>query len=249
MSQEPDQEQVDTVRKILSSLPQLARTSWSPVVSDRVKTENISNTATIFGGNRPFRPDNFRWPICEECNAHKAFVCQLNVESLPVQLQEKINRAEGLFQLFYCLECMPLNHFKDMYFVPKTDFVPSLKSLAATVAVKKSKINTSQLPYHLKSYVEDYTEHVPLHEVFGDKLEMKVINSWTENNDKELPLSCETDALYEEEIIRVAGVTKDQLDSVYQLFDDASDHGYVVNQVTLPHFGIKIGGYIRWCQV
>ena len=166
--------------------------------------------------------------------------------------QESINRTEGLFQLFYCLECMPLNHFKDMYFVQKSDFVPSLKSLAAAssaVAVEKSSINISELPYQLKSYVEDYTENVPLHDVFGDKLEMKLVGTWVENSHKELPLSCETDALYQDDITRVAGLTSDQLESVYQLFDDAPDHGYLVDQVTLPHFGIKIGGYVRWCQV
>ena len=76
---------------------------------------------------------------------------------------------------------------------------------------------------------------------------MKVIESWAVNEHKEIPLPCETEALYEEEIIRVAGVTKHQLDSIYDQFDDCPpDYWSVVGQVTRPQFGIKIGGDLRW---
>ena len=57
------------VEAALAACPQLRRAAWTPTLQGA--GQGADPLATRFGGNTPFRPDNFRWPICEECHAHK----------------------------------------------------------------------------------------------------------------------------------------------------------------------------------
>ena len=66
----------------------------------------------------------------------QAFVCQINLALLPGPVQEQLGLRAGLFQLFYCLECMPLYCQQDMAVLPPAQLVPSLKSQAARVAAR-----------------------------------------------------------------------------------------------------------------
>ena len=67
------------VEAALAACPQLRRPAWTPTLQEAEQEQGAGQgagqgadpLATRFGGNTPFRPDNFRWPICEECHAHK----------------------------------------------------------------------------------------------------------------------------------------------------------------------------------
>ena len=65
-------------------------------------------------------------------------MCQINLSELPGPVQEQLGRRAGLFQLFYCLECMPLYCTQDIAVLPPAHLVPSLKSQAARVAARSS---------------------------------------------------------------------------------------------------------------
>jgi len=246
-----NQHQQDLFAKVISSLPQLPRNSWSPKQSqsDNPTNDGNLNTKTTFGGNNPFRPDNFVWPICDECNAHKGFVCQINIEKLPSLFKEKINRTSGLFQLFYCLECMPLNCFKDMTFIPTSEFVPSLKSLSA-LKVSKKKVKKKEMPLHLINYLEDYTEDVPQSVVLSDKLDQIMVDSWIENPLMEIPLVCEFGDVYEEKIKRITNLGSEDMRDFYECLEDETllEENTGFQNIITPYSGIKLGGFIRWCQ-
>ena len=246
-----NQEQRELVDRVLDSCPMLVRSSWSPV--HRPRDDSDSSEArrrdTKFGGNKPFRPDNFWWPICDECNAHKAFVCQINIADLPPLLREHIKLSSGLFQLFYCLECMPLNCFKDVHIIKKADLVPSLQSFAAEEVVRRKIYYRKTLPSTLINYVEDYTENVPLHEVCGDKLEENVVEDWSMVS-SELPntqefIDIET---FAEEIKRKADINEAQFQTLVDLLSDEPDATLEPKGVTTARSGVKLGGWVRWCQ-
>lgn len=136
----------------------LERSAWYPEV--RPGEEKDTKYCTKFGGNKPFRPDNFKWPVCEYGH-HKAFVCQINIANLPQLLKEQIKMTSGLFQFFYCHECMPLRCFEDIYFIETSKLVPSLTSLAAE-KVCRLKGYKKVLPPILRNFVQEYTEDIPL---------------------------------------------------------------------------------------
>jgi len=224
--------------RIQNKCPEIARSAWRPI---QAKRETEDKFATRFGGNRPFRSSSFCWPICEECHAHKAFLCQINLERMPPPVQQQIKRYSGLFQLFYCLECTPLDYFKDMNFVPKSDFVPSLKALSAQ-AVVENNCRTKDLPDLVKSYIADITEYVPEAEYDGDIFEEKEVAMWEELKWKEVPnfeeMVCHNNGVLAKKI----GITPED-DDIY-----IDDIDYDVNTILTPQGGIKLGGYIRWCQ-
>ena len=68
------------VEAALAACPQLRRVAWTPTLQEAGQEQGAGQgadpLATRFGGNTPFRPDNFRWPICEECHAHKVATSQ-----------------------------------------------------------------------------------------------------------------------------------------------------------------------------
>ena len=240
-------EERELIDRVLGSCPMLVRSSWYP--THRPGEDNDSGLVTKFGGNKPFRADNFRWPICDECNAHKAFVCQINIATLPPLLREHIKIKSGLFQLFYCLECMPLNCFKDVYILKSSELVPSLQSLAAKEVVRLKKYNPKKLPPTLRSFVQDYTENVPLHEVCGDELEENVVEGWNMVA-SELPNTQEYRDVESmtEEIKSKADLTEDQFDTFVDLLSDDPDTALEGRGVVSAGAGVKLGGWIRWCQ-
>ena len=124
-----DQEPRDLIDHVFRSYPMLERSAWYLEV--RFANERDSRHCTKFGGNKPFRANNFKWPVFGECGSHKAFVCQINIANLPHLLKEHIKMTSGLFQFFYCYECLPICCFEDIYIIQSSELLPSLKSLAS----------------------------------------------------------------------------------------------------------------------
>merc|ERR1712126_738929 len=105
-------------------------------------------------------------------------VCQVNIEELPVLMQENIGKTSGLIQIFYCLTCGnedPPEHplFEDLTFIPKSEFILSLQSLAA-VEISKHSLDKTELPTQLQKYVEDYTEDAPVSEDQSESTKVKL---------------------------------------------------------------------------
>ena len=199
--------------------------------------EGHSRFCTKFGGNSPFRPDNFSWPICEECRTPKCFVCQINIATLPPLLQEQIKMTTGLFQLFYCYECQPKESFADIFIIKSSDLVvPSLQSLAAEKAGQLEGYNLRPLPRILRYFVAERSQEelFPIRKKRYIETEETVM-AW--NNEQELPYleAHASQSGIEEEIKREANLTEDQycdfLDQIY--FPPSSPD-------------IKLGGWISW---
>ena len=156
--------------RVLTQCPEILRARWCPMrIPGAIYDTQNTKLNSKFGGDKPFRPDNFKWPECDFCDRKKSFVCQLNIKTLPVEFQEKIKLSSGLFQLFYCFECVPSQvvrlKTKRMYsnvnIVQKSEFVPSLMSLAAEAFAKRKSSNMNDLPRKLREYVENFTERAP----------------------------------------------------------------------------------------
>ena len=210
-----DDMSLDTlVRRLLDTQPTLQRTSWAPVVE--AGAGGGGRFKTKFGGNKPFRPTNFKWPFCEECQAHKTFLCQLNLEDLPPPYQQISGLTEGLFQVYYCTtlpDCLP--DFKDLYFIKKTDFIPSLSCLAAEVAVKEENYSEQSLPRTLLHFVQDFTE-TP-----DTPFEERIVSSWEEWDHPEIPRPWEIQTINGGELERRSGLSDEELERLYDELDSS----------------------------
>ena len=139
---------------------------------------------------------------------------------------------------------MPLDCFKDLIFIERSNFVPSLKSLAADILVKQTKFDKQGLPTSLLETVEDYTEIVPIPEAAfpGDELFLNLVTGWSQNPKLEIPTYTEMDDRYMEKMLQRAGLSDEQVEQMYGWME-AGDRG-----VTSPATGVKLGGWINWCQ-
>ena len=155
--------------RVLTQCPDFLSTRWCPMrIPGAIYDTQNTRLNSKFGGDKPFRPDNFKWPVCDFCERKKSFVCQLNIETLPAEFQDKIKLSSGLFQLFYCFECIPgqaaqrttKRIYSNVNIVQKTEFVPSLMSLAAEAFAKQKTSYMNVLPRKLREYVENYTKTV-----------------------------------------------------------------------------------------
>lgn len=156
--------------RVLTQCPEILRTRWCPMqISGAIYNTQNTRLKSKFGGDKPFRPDNFKWPECDFCEGKKSFVCQLNIGTLPVEVQDKIKMSSGLLQLFYCFECIPSQAvqlktkrtYSNINVVQKSEFVPSLMSLAAEAFAKQKSSKMNDLPGKLREYVENFTENAP----------------------------------------------------------------------------------------
>ena len=239
--------------RLFTRCPEILRTRWCPTLRRGViyNSQN-GKLKSKFGGNKPFRPDNFKWPVCDSCGSKKSFICQLNIETLPLEFQDKIKMYSGLFQLFCCVECIP-RYIKEetrrsdsgMYshvcFVQKSEFVPSLMSLAAEVFAQQKSSNMNVLPGKLREYVENFTESAP---PTRSKKE-KVVRNWR----KELEVVDEY-AFKDDPASNISSLT-DEINS--KLFDPWSPLRKYLTTITHndtdvinDHCQTKIGGWMGY---
>ena len=160
-------------------------------------------------------------------------------------MQDHIGLRSGLFQLFFCLECMPLNCFRDIFFIRKTDFVPSLTSLAAEEVVKADSFRSDQLPLTLQHFVLDSTE-TPDIQFDGETFQERLVLSWRETEKPEIPQPQEIQGFNDGEIERVSSLSSEDLSRLYDHLEDLESRPSC--EVRGPQGGIKLGGYVRWCQ-
>jgi len=231
-------------KTILEKCPEVLNLAWKPVQGN----ENASDksTGSKFGGADPFRSKYFQWPKCSECGKQKEFICQINIKNLPEKLQEHIQRNTGIFQCFFCLHCMPCDGcFEDIFFVPETELFPSLQSLASRF-IFQNNISTNALPEKLKSYVLKYNEVFQRSDWEG--FDEKNIKEWIELK-REVPGYEELTGYGEGEehvILTKTGLSRDEL---LDMDAEGSSGPDVVNApIQFPASGIKLGGYVRWCQ-
>lgn len=224
-------------REIIDKCPEVLKPAWRPLVI----SGEPSNTPTVtkFGGAEPFRSKNFSWPKCAECNKQKAFVCQINISKLPNQIKLHIRRNYGLFQCFFCLDCMPFSGcFDDIYFVPEVELIPSLQSLVSKY-VFRNHLNTQKLPDAVRTSVLNYNEVYRRWDWEG--FEERQVKEWVELK-QEIPRCEEITSSEDGEhiILRRTDVTEDELIDL----EDAEEE----TPIRFPNTGIKLGGYVRWCQ-
>ena len=221
-------------KNVSEKCPEVLKAAFQPVEASEVSGD--CPTVTKFGGREPFRSSKFQWPKCSECEKQKTFICQINISSLPEQFKLMINRYDGLFQCFFCLGCMPYDGcFNDIYFVPESELLPDLQSLVSKFLFQNS-INISRLPQALKSSL------LVQNEVFKqwdwEGFEEKKVGGWSELK-LEIPSIDEIIDDVEHKILINTNITEDELTDMEE--DENSGMGF-------PSSGIKLGGYIRWCQ-
>lgn len=220
--------------KFVTHFPQLVRSAWKP---EKATTPSENWRASRFGGKRPFRRTNFRWPRCEECNHQKCLLVQLDVFTLPQEAQELSGLKEGLLQVFYCLSCTPFRDvFSDLWVVPPTELVPSLQCLAAST-IMAAGIPLGGLPTKLKDAVEGYTEQFDSAKCQG--LEEVEVAAWRHLG-KEIPSM--TELREEAEALEQAGITEEALEKQCDSNDSKIGHLHW----HIPN--VKLGGWVRWCQ-
>jgi len=225
--------------KILEKCPDVLNFAWKPVQGNEPASDK--STESKFGGADPFRWKHFQWPKCSKCGKQKEFICQINIKNLPVKLQEHIQRNTGIFQCFFCLRCRPGGgYFEDIFFVPEADLFPSLQSLASRF-IFQNNISTNVLPEKLKSYVLKYNEVFQRSD--REWFEEKYIKEWVEVK-RELPTYEEL-----EEMEKAGNIQSTQvLDLLDMDRQEEEDPEAVDVPIQFPAPGIKLGGYVQWCQ-
>jgi len=221
--------------EIIEKCSEVLKDAWKPV--EAIEVSNDNKTVTKFGGADPFRSSKFEWPKCAECNRQKAFICQINLAELPSKFKLKIQRCDGLFQCFFCLQCMPFDGcFDDIYFLPQSELIPSLQSLVSK-SVFQNHISTTRLPDTLKSSISLHNEVYRRWDWEG--FEEKHVQQWIELKN-EMPSYEEITQEEEHTILASTNVSEDDLMDMMEEEDD----GFM----SFPSSGVKLGGYVRWCQ-
>ena len=257
----------EIVDRVLTQCPEILRTRWCPMrIPGAIYDTQNTRLNSKFGGNKPFRPETFKWPLCNYCEEKKSFVFQLNIETLPLEFQDKIKMSSGLLQLFYCFRCMPNSEddedfrsdqgmYSNVNIVQKTEFVPSLMSLAAEAFAKQKSYNMNVLPHKLREYVETLTETAP--ETGRGSRERVVIN-WR----KELEVVDDFD--FEEEFApNIRFLTETEKHEFHNILtkEYPSIFGFGIKTGALEHWSIthdntnvrndhcqtKIGGWMGYC--
>jgi uncharacterized protein YwqG len=83
-------------------LEKLTKPAWLLKCSE----ENEPSTYhTHIKGFNPFVPEEKGWPCCSKCKRPLYFVCQINFTDF---LSQVVSFNKGLFQFFYCWDCMPM---------------------------------------------------------------------------------------------------------------------------------------------
>jgi uncharacterized protein YwqG len=85
----------EEIQRLHNSLAKHKRTAWKPITEEG----DGGIFSSKFSG-LPYLAKNEDWPRCKRCNKEMAFFLQLNLETLPNELQQSY--GEGLLQLFYC---------------------------------------------------------------------------------------------------------------------------------------------------
>jgi len=259
---------------ILEECADLLNWAWKPIEAD--EDISVKSTGCKFGGVDPFRSKNFLWPKCSECGFQKAFICQIDIKNLPEKLQQHIQRKTGLFQCFFCLDCMPCDYcFEDIFFVPEEELFPSLQSLASKF-IFKNDISTDALPNKLKLYVQKYNEVFQRSDISRrqcrqcavvDNCTMRRYHDWEgfeEINIKEwvelkreIPgyeeLSGNGNGGLEHIILTKTGISEDDLGDLFnmgheELLLGPEGASAPIQFPDMPASGMKLGGYVRWVQ-
>ena len=225
---------------ILQKCPEAVKTAWKPIKAKNPNRTNGTKAKRIskFGGNDPFRKNDFVWPVCDECDDEKSFLCQISLETLPAEMQDQINRHSGIFQFFYCTGCTPFPCFDDMNFISKEEMMPSLKSLVASFVYKKG-LDTDDLPKSVQKFIADWNEEIPCNEDY--QITENMVERWEPYKHREIPQAYEI-------IGRVLG-KKFGLSDDYEVdIPDEPESDGESETIVTPQPGIKLGGYINWCQ-
>ena len=195
--------------------------------------------ASKFGGNKPFRTNDFQWPNCDDCSSKKSFLCQINIRYAPTAFKEHVSLSSGLLQVFYCFKCKPKTCFKDVFIIKETEFefFPSLKELAAETAVKQDgRLQPKLLPTPLKEYVSN--------KVAGPALfEEKVVSHWIE--DEEIPESTEFDLSILPKLYERLNIPDEEKGEFIENLVSYESNSSVGTDL-YAWGGPKIGGWISW---
>jgi len=221
--------------QFMTRCPQLIRLAWLP---EKAEQASGRPTASRFGGNRPFRRKNFRWPRCDECKDQKNFLLQLEVRTLPAEARTLAGLQEGLLQVFYCLSCSPYRDvFADLYVISAAEMVPSLQGSAA-MAIVKAGLDLEGIPRKLKEIIEGYTEE--FHGGHKEELEEIEVGDWVTAG-REIPSYTEM-LENKTELLEEAGISFDVLEEAMN--EDSESLGEL--RWHIP--SVKLGGWIRWVQ-
>lgn len=217
----------EVIQRLLADHPDVPRQSWAGSVDPSIPSN--PSLASKFGGELPFMPADKAWPVCEECNDKKTFVCQINIRQIPKEMQSHIGLSSGLFQMFFCFECSPFqNVFDDVNIVPEKDLsVPQLKLLAGAAA-GSTNVVAKNIPGSLKKFINEIKDGVKENPEYPQRFVkwdvcpyMEIMNS--------------------EELQTLEQFGEDEYDELDEFYDEPG-------QIQGPSGDIKLGGYVAWVQ-
>jgi len=227
---------VEIINRLLEQTTHLVRQAWAPVLAEEPSSYSRPQ-ATRFGGTRPFRWPGFSWPKCSECDCQKAFVCQIEGQSLPAAARALTKlEKDAILQVFFCLDCLPFEGvLEGIYILRGSSPVQTLQDSAGKALVE-NKISFAHLPEKLKKRVEAFTEPW---EAERDALKEVEVVGWQEKG-PEIPSRTELQERWQE--VRQEGSDLD-LEEALDL-----DVDELPGPVSWPRSRVKVGGWVRWCQ-
>jgi len=244
-------------------------TATSDAAEESAKT-NAAQTATKFGGNRPYLAKDSAWPKCSKCEASKDFVCQINLAEIPKGIQTHIGLSSGLFQMFYCFECGDFAEvFDDLVIISQDQLnVPSLLLLAGEASTNV-KYESKNVPESFKKFIRGVDSKVqskselPSSTEYPEKLvrweeksaqeimnyeEFTSKNFVAGDNPNEEALSEQYDDLMDLTYCEDVDEDEDEEDEEEEKEEEEEKTVKITAKISGPASGIKLGGYVRWCQ-
>ena len=84
-------DQTALLATILEKCPDLPKEAWAPQEATTEVMSRPSRLTTKFGGVDPWLAADETWPTCPECEDRPfmTFLCQLNMEEVPKEMQVK----------------------------------------------------------------------------------------------------------------------------------------------------------------
>ena len=97
-----EDEAIEYFQNLKRICPEMFRSSCLPDIIDLdvddgegEDDEEFRKLCSKFGGNKPFRTNNFQWPKCHDCSLKKSFLCQINIGQTPSVFKEHIRLSSG----------------------------------------------------------------------------------------------------------------------------------------------------------
>jgi len=206
---------------VVAHRPELVKPSWSPQLEELQEAEDRKLRKELpvskIGGIHPFRFKGFEWPKCKKGH-FMSFICQILVNDLHPEMQEKLAKDSWMIQSYFCMVCGGDNQ--------SSFYVNAEESPDLDACYEDPKIRAGELKSKNKSDAE-YLE--------PECFPTKIIKCWTDRVDN---FPSQIELLEDESLLEKTGID-------YEEFSEFYEENY---DTYLNDTRTRLGGWVNWPQ-